>query len=102
MTRHASVLRRLAAAVALLVPASTPAQAPQHPSIFITKAEGAEIRAAMGRYPLLDRSLNDARAMVAKALADSIDVPQPGEAGGYAHERHKQNYRELQAAGVLW
>jgi hypothetical protein len=97
-----SNLRRLAAAAALLVPALASAQAQQHPSIFITKAEGAQIRAAVGRYPLLDRSLNDARTMVAKALADSIDVPQPGEAGGYAHERHKQNYRELQAAGVLW
>jgi hypothetical protein len=76
--------------------------AAQHPSIFITRSEGAQIRAAAGKYPLLDRSLADAKATVAAALANPIDVPLPGEAGGYAHERHKQNYRELQAAGVLW
>ncbi|MGZ8491648.1 MAG: heparinase II/III domain-containing protein [Gemmatirosa sp.] len=73
-----------------------------HPSIFITKQEAAEIRAAAGRYPLLDRSVAAARDMVARALANPIDVPQPGEAGGYAHERHKQNYREMQAAGLLF
>jgi hypothetical protein len=74
----------------------------QHPSIFITKAEGAQIRAAAGRYPLLDRALAEATETMRAAFAKPIDVPPPGEAGGYAHERHKQNYRELQAAGVLW
>jgi hypothetical protein len=100
MTRN---LRTILLTTALLVSSvSAWAQQQAHPSIFITKAEGAQIRAAAGKYPLLDRSLAEARAMMAKALAGSIDVPQPGEAGGYAHERHKQNYRELQAAGVLW
>ena len=100
MKRYALDRRWLATALlCVLLPAGVRAQ---HPSIFITKAEGAQIRAAMGKYPLLDRSLAEARSMMAKALAVSIDVPQPGEAGGYAHERHKQNYRELQAAGVLW
>jgi hypothetical protein len=100
MTTNAQTIRRLSIA-ALLLPALAAAQAP-HPGIFITKAEGAQIRAAAGKYPLLDRSLAEAKATVDRALADSIDVPLPGEAGGYAHERHKQNYRELQAAGVLW
>src|SRR5688500_5922651 len=82
----------------------TPAivDAQTHPSIFITKQEATAIRAAAGKYPLLDRSLAAARDMLARALANPIDVPQPGEAGGYAHERHKQNYRELQTAGLLY
>ena len=72
------------------------------PGIFITRAEAASIRAARGRYPLLDRSLAQAEQTMARAFAAPTDVPQPGEAGGYAHERHKQNYREMQAAGLLF
>src|SRR5688572_12278175 len=101
---QASLRRRLAAATLLLAPlAVSPlpadAQPRQHPSIFLTKSEAAAIRAAAGKYPLLDRSVAEAKRVVAEALARPIDVPQPGEAGGYAHERHKQNYREMQAAG---
>ena len=74
----------------------------QHPGIFINRAEAAAIRTSAARYPLLRKSLDEARAVVEKALAAPTDVPQPGEAGGYAHERHKQNYREMQLAGVLY
>ncbi len=73
-----------------------------HPGIFLTHAEALEIRGARGKYPLLDKSLADAEAVVANALRHPIDVPPPGEAGGYAHERHKQNYREMQLAGELY
>lgn len=60
------------------------------------------MRAALGKNPLLDRSVDEARKTVDSALAHPIDVPQPGEAGGYAHERHKQNYREMEQAGLLF
>ncbi|HEX6063942.1 MAG TPA: alginate lyase family protein, partial [Longimicrobiales bacterium] len=73
-----------------------------HPRIFITKAEAAEIRGALGKYPLLDQSVTRARETVDRAIASTIDVPPPGEAGGYAHEKHKQNYREMQSAGLLY
>ena len=89
-----------AVCAALLMTASTAAA--QRPSIFITKAEAAQVRAGARRYPLLGRSVDEARAIVARALARPIDVPQPGEAGGYAHERHKQNYREMYLAGLLF
>jgi hypothetical protein len=78
------------------------AAAQSHPSIFINRAEAAAIRAAAPTTPLLRKTLDDARTIVGKALATPIDVPQPGEAGGYAHEKHKQNYREMQLAGVLY
>jgi hypothetical protein len=73
-----------------------------HPRIFITKAEAAELKNALGKYPLFDQSIARARETVDRAIATPIDVPQPGEAGGYAHERHKQNYREMQSAGLLY
>jgi oligo-alginate lyase len=78
------------------------AEAQGHPGVFITAREGAAIRAAAGKYPVLDSSLAEARRIVENALAHPTDVPQPGEAGGYAHERHKQNYREMQLAGELF
>ncbi len=99
-------LRRLAVgtAIAAVVFAAfgRPLGAQTHPSIFISKQEGAAIRASLGKYPLLDRAVAEARQMVDRALSHPMDVPQPGEAGGYAHERHKQNYREMEAAGILF
>src|SRR4026209_3044110 len=88
-------------AIPLLVPGIAGAQR-QHPGVFINRAEAAAIRTGALKYPLLKRSLDEAKAVVGKALASPTDVPQPGEAGGYAHERHKQNYREMQLAGVLY
>jgi hypothetical protein len=92
---------RILAAVVLLAPAISRAQR-EHPGIFINRSEAASIRASAARYPLMKKSLDEAKAVVEKALASPTDVPQPGEAGGYAHERHKQNYREMQLAGVLY
>jgi oligo-alginate lyase len=77
-------------------------RAQAHQSIFISAQEAAAMRAALGKNPLLDRSVDEARKTVDSALAHPIDVPQPGEAGGYAHERHKQNYREMEQAGLLF
>jgi hypothetical protein len=85
----------------LLVPRPASSQR-QHPGIFINRTEAAAIRASAARYPLMKKSLDEAKAVVEKALSSPTDVPQPGEAGGYAHERHKQNYREMQLAGVLY
>jgi hypothetical protein len=87
----------------LLYPAARDSEASHdRPRIFLSNAEAAEIHDALGRYPLLDRSFARARDMVELAIAKPTDVPEPGEAGGYAHERHKQNYREMQAAGLLF
>jgi oligo-alginate lyase len=94
-------VRPVAAVALLLIPGVGQAQAQHHPSIFITKQEAAAIRTSAAQYPLLERSLAEAKQLLG-AMARPIDVPQPGEAGGYAHEKHKQNYRELQLAGVLF
>ena len=88
--------------VASTILGSDTARAQTHPSIFITKQEAAHVRTGARAYPLLGRSLEEARTILARALATPIDVPQPGEAGGYAHERHKQNYREMYLAGLLF
>jgi oligo-alginate lyase len=71
-----------------------------HPSIFLTAAEAKAVRAATA--PALKAALLRARIVMDSAFAAPMDVPPPGEAGGYAHERHKRNYREMQTAGMLW
>jgi hypothetical protein len=81
---------------------ATQALAQQHPSVFLTKQQVAAVRAGAAKYPLLAASIRDAKETLSEALARPMDVPQPGEAGGYAHERHKQNYREMQLAGELY
>jgi hypothetical protein len=90
------------ALIAAIVIAPAPASAQRHPGIFISPAEAAAIRTSAAKYPLMKKTLDEAKAVVEHALANPTDVPQPGEAGGYAHERHKQNYREMQVAGVLY
>lgn len=74
----------------------------EHPSLIINKSEATAIRAALDKYPLLDRSFENMKGTMEAALSQPQVVPLPGEAGGYEHERHKQNYREMQAAGILF
>ncbi len=76
--------------------------AKEHPTIAINKSEARAIREALGKYPLLDKSYAAYETFVNAALQRVIEVPPPGEAGGYAHEKHKQNYREMHQAGILF
>ncbi|HQQ85528.1 MAG TPA: alginate lyase family protein [Candidatus Marinimicrobia bacterium] len=77
-------------------------QASEHPSLVISAEEGREIHATLGKYPILDKSYKKIVDEVTVALAKPVDVPRPGEAGGYEHERHKQNYQEMKSAGILF
>ena len=70
--------------------------------VFVSPDEIAALRAARGQYALLDATLEADIEMMERAFAAPIETPPPGEAGGYAHERHKQNYREMKAAGLLY
>lgn len=74
----------------------------EHPRIFITESEALEIRQALGKSPLMDKSYQSVKAEVYESMQKGIEVPDPGEAGGYEHEKHKQNYRDMQHAGILY
>ena len=74
----------------------------QHAGIFISKEEARAIQAARGQYSLLDQGIALAEQTMEAAFSRPIEVPNPGEAGGYEHERHKQNYREMRYAGLLY
>ena len=77
-------------------------QAREHPSIFITAQEAKEIRENLSNYPVLQKSFDLAVGQVEAALENEMIIPPPGEAGGYEHEKHKQNYREMRNAGLLF
>ena len=74
----------------------------QHPNLLINNNDIQEIKASLGKYPVFDKAYQKVKDMVDKALTFPMDVPVPADAGGYTHERHKKNYTEMQAAGILF
>lgn len=82
---------------------SLTSHAQEHPRLILTKAGVAEIRANLGKVPFFDTHLAQVKKEVDAAIAKGIDIPVPKDmAGGYTHERHKQNFFLLQKAGVLY
>lgn len=92
----------LAAVTLASIAASSAAPAGAHPRLLLTPAEVQEIRAARGQAPLFDAAWVEATARVERALAAPVIVPQPKDAAGFTHERHKANYAEMQLAGFIY
>lgn len=77
--------------------------AQQHPATFFTRAEAAEVKKNIIRYPLLKESYEDIKKDTDKWLGKDIDVPFPKDpAGGYTHDKHKANYMLMFNSGVLY
>jgi predicted regulator of Ras-like GTPase activity (Roadblock/LC7/MglB family) len=75
----------------------------QHPVTFFTKAEAAEVKNNLTRYPLLAQTYSEIKKQVDESIGKDIDVPFPKDAaGGYTHERHKANYILMFNSGVLY
>jgi hypothetical protein len=103
LRRHRAAIGVGGLALLLSVASASPLLLAQsRPNIAITRAETEAMRAAVGRFPLFDSTYQRAVRLISRALAAPIEVPVPRDAGGYTHERHKQNYTEMQAAGVLY
>ncbi|NQV40805.1 MAG: alginate lyase family protein [Candidatus Marinimicrobia bacterium] len=75
---------------------------PAHPSLSLSVSEAQEVVAGLEKYPLLASSYQELKGAADGAISADIEVPLPGEAGGYAHEKHKQNYRDMKNAGYLF
>ena len=73
-----------------------------HPSLIIYEKEGEMINKSIDSYPLLKHTFDNLSREVNNAIKSPIEIPMPGEAGGYAHEKHKQNYRDMRNAGELF
>lgn len=97
-------MKRVVPFVTLFLAVSTTVLAASgvHPRLLLTPAEVQTIRAGRGHAPLFDTALAEATERVEKALAAPLIVPQPKDAAGFTHERHKANYAEMQLAGFLF
>lgn len=74
-----------------------------HPGLFLTPKGVKEIRSSLGKYPFFDGAYRDMKQIADHAVGSVIEVPVPVDGGGgYTHEKHKNNYYEMQAAGILF
>ncbi len=73
-----------------------------HPGLLITNSEAREIAGELDKNSLLKSTYQAILDEINVALLNPIEVPDPGEAGGYEHEKHKQNYRQMKKAGILY
>jgi len=78
------------------------AEVSSHPRLSLSTAEAQEVMTSLKSLPLLNTSYAGLMTETDQALTLAIDVPLPGESGGYAHERHKQNYRDMKNAGYMF
>jgi len=71
---------------------------------LILTSEGiTQIKKNLGTVPLFDNSLQDVKEEVDAEIKIGIQVPIPKDmAGGFTHERHKNNFFIAQKAGVLF
>jgi len=70
--------------------------------ILLTETEIAELSKEVGRPSLMGKTIEANRKEVDAFMALPLDVPGHGEAGGYEHNRHKQNYAYMNLAGRLF
>jgi hypothetical protein len=74
-----------------------------HPNLILTKKGVAEIKKNIGTVPMFDEVLAKVKAEVDTEIEIGVKVPIPKDmAGGYTHERHKQNFFILRKAGNLY
>jgi len=73
------------------------------PLLLLSKAEAKNISQHLGDYKILEKSFSKVVKDADKALENKIEVPIPVDnGGGYTHEKHKKNYRELYYAGLAF
>lgn len=70
--------------------------------LTLSDREVKDINSLIGKNELITSSYNNLKNETDIALNNPIDIPPPGESGGYAHERHKQNYRDMKNAGIMF
>ncbi|MGD1464354.1 heparinase II/III domain-containing protein [Vibrio harveyi] len=70
--------------------------------ILLTEAEVELLRKEVGKPSLMGKSIEANRKELEAFMRPPLDVPGHGEAGGYEHNRHKQNYTYMNLAGRLF
>jgi hypothetical protein len=70
--------------------------------LFLSKEEAKQIKLGLRKYKFLKDSFEKIKGEVDLYISGGIEVPPPGEAGSYAHEKHKANGRIARDAGILY
>lgn len=74
-----------------------------HPSAFITREEALLVKKKLTVLPLLKNSYEDIKKQVDVYIGKDVDVPVPKDpAGGYTHDKHKNNYNLMFNSGILY
>lgn len=71
-------------------------------SVLLDQYEIAEIQQELGKKSLMGLSLTELIIDTDNYLTLPIDVPGHSPAGGYAHNKHQQNYKYIDQAGRLF
>lgn len=74
-----------------------------HPLLILQQEDVQEIKMALGKYPVLNQSFLEAKAIADKGIESGVVVPVPKDpGGGYSHEKHKQNYIEMYNSSLVY
>lgn len=71
-------------------------------AILLDSAEIEDLKKEVGRSSLMGKTIAKFQRDVEAFMKLGHDVPGHGEAGGYEHNRHKQNYQYMNLAGRLF
>ena len=87
----------------LLIVVSTQLIAQQHPVAFATTADLIAVKNSLSKNALIKQSYTEIKKSVDKWIGKDIDVPVPKDAaGGYTHDKHKDNYTLMFNSGIMY
>lgn len=96
-------IKAIGLAALFLVLSDTAFAQQYEPLLLLSKSEAKNISQHLGDYKILEKSFSKVKKGADKALESKIEVPIPVDnGGGYTHEKHKKNYRELYYAGLTF
>jgi len=95
------IMRKLVTIILIVI--STQLFAQQHPVAFATKADLMAVKSSLTKNALINKSYTEIKGLVDKWIGKDIDVPIPKDAaGGYTHDKHKDNYTLMFNSGMMY
>ncbi len=96
-------MRKLSVQILITLYFASHSFAQQHPIAFATKKDLQLVKNSLARNLILNKSFNEIKNSVDQWFGKDVAVPLPKDpAGGYTHEKHKDNYNLMFNAGVLY